>query len=593
MKLKSCGMNFLKAFLTSCLGTLVAMVLVIVGLIIIISASGDEEVVIKDDSVLQLDLDVPVIELEKENPFTGLSLLGGSSRRPVGLVQLRQTIQFAKTDPKIKGIFLNVSYPMTGYSVIEEIRQSLIDFRKSGKWVVAYSEAMSEQAYYLASAADKVYLNPEGELEFNGLAIEISFFKRLFDKLDIKPEVFRVGEFKSAVEPFLLEKMSDANRLQLTELIASIYDHVLDRISESRNIPKEKLKEISDKMLVRNAALAQQHGLVDALLYQDQVQDELKDRVGLAKDKNVEFVKYNRYKESISTYKDSKNEVAVLVAEGTILPGKAQSGQSVIGSESFSDELRKIRNNDKVKAVVIRINSPGGSSLASDVMWREIALTAKVKPVIASMSDYAASGGYYMAMGCDTIVAQPHTITGSIGVFSVLYDASGFLGNKIGITSEELKTGEIGELITVTRPLSEAEKAIWQKRTEEVYETFTGKAAEGRNMSVENIKKVASGRVWSGEQAKERGLVDVLGSFEDAVDIAAAAAGVTNDYRVRYYPQYKPTIFEQLVNQFEEDAQAKALQEQLGENYYLYQQWKNVKTYEGIQARMPFEMKIQ
>lgn len=586
-------MNFLKAFLTSCLGTLVAMVLVIVSIIVVISASGEEEIVIKDDSVLQLDMDVSVIEIEKENPLSGLSLFGASSPKPIGLAQLRQTIEHAQTDPKIKGIYLNVSYPMTGYSVIEEIRQALIDFRKSGKWVVAYSEAMSEQAYYLASAADKVYLNPGGELEFNGLAIEISFFKRLFDKLEIKPEVFRVGEFKSAVEPFLFEKMSDANRLQLTELIASINDQVLTRISESRNIPKPDLKEMSDKMLVRNAGLAQQYGLVDSLLYDDQVQDELRGRIGLAHDKNVEFIKYNKYKRSFSTYKKSENEVAVLIAEGTILPGKAGGTQSVVASESFTEELRKIRKNDKIKAVVIRINSPGGSSLASDVMWREIVLTAKEKPVIASMSDYAASGGYYLAMACDTIVAQPHTITGSIGVFSVLYDASGFLGNKIGITSEELKTGEIGELITLTRPLTDAEKAIWQKRTDEVYETFTSKAAEGRKMSVENIKKVASGRVWSGEQAKERGLVDVLGSFEDAVNIAAGAAGVKDDFKVRYYPQYKPTIFEQLADQFDEDAQVKAMKEQLGEHFYLYQQWQHVKSYEGIQARMPFEMKIQ
>ena len=282
-----------------------------------------------------------------------------------------------------------------------------------------------------------------------------------------------------------------------------------------------------------------------------------------------------------------------MVAEGTILSGKANQGQSIIGSESFVEEIRKARKNEKVKAIVIRINSPGGSSLASDVMWREITLAAKEKPVIASMSDYAASGGYYMAMGCDTIVAQPHTITGSIGVFSVLYDASGFLGNKIGITSEELKTGEIGELITVTRPLSDAEKAIWQKRTEEVYETFTSKAAEGRMMSVENIKKVASGRVWTGEQAKERGLVDVLGTFEDAVNIAAEAGKVKDDFRVRFYPQYKPTMFEQVLDQFEEDAEVRSMKEQLGEHFYLYQQWKSVKSYQGIQARMPFEMNIQ
>jgi protease IV len=586
-------MNFFKGFLSSCLGALVAMMVVLAVIIMIISMSGGEEIIVKENSVLKLDLDVPIIEIEREDPFAGLAIFGASSPKPIGLAQLRQTIAHAKSDPKIEGIYLNISYPMTGYSIIEEIRQSLLDFRKEGKWVVAYSELMSESAYYLASAADKIYLNPQGEMEFNGLAIELTFFKRLFDKLEIKPEVFRVGEFKSAVEPFLLEKMSDANRLQLTELISSMYDHILTRISESRSIPKESLKEISDKMLVRNAALAREYGLVDSLLYDDQVQNELRHRIGLADDKPVEYVKYSRYKRSFSTYKDSKNEVAVLVAEGTILSGKANQGQSIIGSETFVEELRKARKNEKVKAIVIRINSPGGSSLASDVMWREITLAAKEKPVIASMSDYAASGGYYMAMGCDTIVAQPHTITGSIGVFSVLYDASGFLGNKIGITSEELKTGEIGELITVTRPLSDAEKAIWQKRTEEVYETFTSKAAEGRMMTVENIKKVASGRVWTGEQAKERGLVDVLGTFEDAVNIAAKAGNVKDDYKVRFYPQYKPTLFDQLLDQFDEEAEVRSMKKQLGENFYLYEQWKRVRSYQGIQARMPFEMNIR
>jgi len=586
-------MNFFKALLASCLGTLIAMILVIVGIVSIISMSGGDEVLVQESSVLQLNLDVPIIETEKENALGAMALFGSAAPKPIGLAQLRQTIEAAKTDSKIKGILVSVSYPMAGFTVIEEVRQALLDFRKSGKWVIAYSEMMSEGAYYLASAADKVYLNPEGEVEFNGLAIELTFFKRLFDKLEIKPEIFRVGDFKSAVEPFMLEKMSDANRLQLTELIASINDNILDQVSVTRNIDKLRLKEISDKMLVRNAEQAQQYNLVDSLLYEDQLHDELRNRLGLSDNGKIDFIKYGKYKRTASTYKSSKNEVAVIVAEGTIFSGRADQGQSIIGSESFVKDIRKARNNDNVKAIVVRINSPGGSALASDVMWREITLTSKVKPVIASMSDYAASGGYYMAMGCDTIVAQPHTITGSIGVFSVLYDASGFLSNKIGITSEELKTGEIGELITVSRPLNEVEKSIWQKRTDEIYDTFTQKAAEGRKMTQEAIKQVASGRVWSGTQAKERGLVDVLGTFEDAVVIAADAAGVKDDYKVRFYPAYKPTFLEQLFDQLEEDAQEEALREQLGEYYYLYDQMKTVRSYQGTQARMPFEMKIK
>lgn len=585
-------MNFWKAFFASCLGALVAMILLVVLIVGLVSVSGDEEVKVPESSILQLDLDVPVIEIEKESQFGFSMLAGGPGPRAIGLAQLRQTINHAKDDENIKGIYLNVSLPRTGYTVIEEIRQALLDFRKGGKWVVVYSQFMSEPAYYLASAADKIYLNPEGELEFNGLSAEVSFYKRLFDKLEIKPEVFRVGEFKSAVEPFLLEKMSEANRLQLNEMIHSIYNHVLDQVAEARKIPKEKLKEIADKMLVRNGKLALEHGLVDSLLYADQVEQNLKKRIGIEEDKKVTFIKYAKYKKSFSAYKSSKNEVAVVVAEGTILPGKANKGDNIVGSESFAKDLKKVRDDEEVKAVVIRINSPGGSFQASDAMWREIALTAKVKPVIASMSDYAASGGYYLAMGCDTIVAQAHTITGSIGIFSVLFDASGFLNNKIGITSEEIKTGEIGELITLTRPLTAKEKEIWQTRTEELYEVFINKAAEGRNMSADSLKKVASGRVWTGAQAKDRGLVDVLGNFDDAVQIAAKSAGLTDDYKIRFYPQYAPSLVEQVITQIEEDENETTMKQALGSYYHLYEYWNVVKSYQGTQARMPYELKV-
>lgn len=576
--------------MASCLGTLVTLIVLIVLIIgILIGISSEEEVIVKDNSVLQLNLDAQITEQQIENPFEGVPI--GNQIANIGLLQLKQTILNAKSDPNIKGIYLNVTYPMTGFSTIEEIRQSLIDFREDGKWVVAYSDVMSEQAYYLASAADKVYLNPEGEVEFNGLAFEMTFFKKMFEKLEIKPEIFRVGEFKSAVEPFLLEKASDENRLQLTEMVNSIYDHVLTRISESRNLKKDKLKEISDKMLARSAKLTVEHGLVDSLLYYDQVLGELRGRLSIGETAKVNFIKYNKYRKTIESKSSSpENEIAVIVAEGTILPGSADEG--VIGSDTFAEEIRKARENKKVKAIVIRVNSPGGSFQASDIMWREINLASQKKPVIASMSDYAASGGYYLAMGCDTIVAQPHTITGSIGIFSVLFDASGFMNNKLGITTEEIKTGEYGEMITISRPLTDAEKNVWQTRTEEIYETFTGKAAEGRNISKEEIKKVASGRVWTGVQAKEKGLVDVLGGYDDAVRIAAEKAGIADNYRVKLYPRVK-NFYEQLIEGFGENTKTNALKEEMGQYYSLYEQWQHVKSYNGVQARMPFEFRIQ
>lgn len=588
-------MSFFKSFFASLLA-LVAFSLIgfflLLGVMAAVISSSKEEVIVKSNSVLHLKLDAQINEMEEENPFAGIPF-GGSESPQIGLMQLKEAIRHAKTDDKINGIYLEVSYPMTGFSTLEEIRQSLIDFRESGKWVVAYNEVMSEGAYYLSSAADKIFLNPEGEIEFNGLTIEISFLKRLFDKLEIKPQVFRVGEFKSAVEPFLLEKMSPENRLQLTELINSIYSHMLDRIAESRNLPTEKLQEISDKMLVRNAALAKEYGLVDELYYNDEFIDDLKNRIDSTdRENDVSFIKYNKYRKSYAENNgSSKNEIAVIVADGTIMPGKADAQDRLIGADTFVEEIRKAREDDDVKAIVLRINSPGGEFRASDMMWREVHLARKVKPVIASMSDYAASGGYYMAMDCDTIVAQPHTITGSIGIFGVMFDLSGFLGNKIGVTFDEVKTGEFGELYTVSRPLTEAEKNFWQKNLEEYYDIFTGKAAEGRGLPVEEIRKIASGRVWSGEQAHARKLVDVLGSFDDAVTIAATKAGVKDDYSLRFYPKQKP-FFEQILSQFEEDAQAKALKAELGERYVWYEQLQKIKTYQGAQARMPFELQI-
>ncbi|HMV08626.1 MAG TPA: signal peptide peptidase SppA [Cyclobacteriaceae bacterium] len=589
-------MNFFKTFLASCLGSLVALIalffiliMLMAGVVAGIMGGSEEQVIVSEKSVLHLDLDVQITEQQAENPFAGLPFPGAEPAN-VGLLPLKQAIKNAKSDPKIEGIYLNVTYPMTGFATLEEIRQSILDFRESGKWVVAYADAMSEGAYYLASAADKVYLNPEGDVEFNGLAVEVTFFKKMFDKLEIKPEIFRVGQFKSAVEPFMLEKMSPENKLQLTEMINSIYDHVLTRVSEARGMDKSKLKEISDKMLVRNAKLSVEHGLVDSLLYYDQVLDELRGRLGLKDDAKVKFIKYNKYRKSYAESTGvTSNEVAVIVADGTIMMGTGDQG--VIGGEAFASEIRRARENDKVKAIVIRINSPGGSFVASDMMWREVNLASQEKPVIASMSDYAASGGYYLAMACDTIVAQPHTITGSIGIFSVLFDASGLLNNKLGITFDDVKTGEYGDMVTISRPLTDAEKNVWQTRTEEIYETFTRKAAEGRHMTQDDIKQVASGRVWTGTQAKEKKLVDVLGGYNDAIEIAAKAAGI-DDYKVRLYPRQKP-FFQEFMEGIEENARVSAMKEELGSNYIYYQYWQEVKTCNGVQARMPFELVIQ
>ncbi len=586
-------MNFFKTFFASCLGAIVAFL--ILGFLSVLffstllgSLSSESLTVVPDKSVLHLKLDVPITENEIEDPFEGLPIPGAVSS--LGLIPLKRSIEHAKTDPKIQGIYLEVSTFMSGYGVAREIRESLLDFKASGKWIIAYSEFYTEASYYIASAADQVYVHPEGEIEFNGLAAEVTFFKKLFDKLEIKPQIFRVGDFKSAVEPFMLDRMSAENKMQLDELISDIHATMLNDIATDRGVAVEKLTEISDNMVVTNTQLAHTHGLVDSVLYFDQVQDELKQRLGVDENTSISLVKFNKYKKSFSNYSSSKNEIAVIVADGDILPGKASTG--IIGSDTFAEELRKARTNDRVKAIVLRINSPGGSALASDVMWREVKLATETKPVIASMSDYAASGGYYLAMACDTIVAQPSTITGSIGVFSVLFDLSSFMNNKLGITFDEVKTGEVGEMITVTRPLTEVEKSIWQKRTNEIYDVFTAKAAEGRGLPVDELKKVASGRVWTGTQAKDRGLVDVLGNFNDAVKIAADKAGVSDDYKLRYYPVQK-SFLEEWLSGMEENAQTKALQKSFGEHERVFRELQKLNNYQGAQTRMPFELVVK
>lgn len=585
-------MNFLKGLLTSCLGTLLALLALFFISIMAISGlvaafSEDSQVDVKNNSVLHLKIDGQINEQQVDNPLAGLPI-PGTDEQNIGLIQLKEAIDHAKDDPKISGIFLEIDRPITYYSTLQEIRQSLQDFKSSNKWIVAYNEVYSEGGYYLASVSDEVYMNPYGDVEFNGLTADFMSFKKMLDKLEIKPQVFRVGAFKSAVEPFLLEKMSDENRLQLTEMIGSIYTVMLHDVSESRHIEQARLKEISDDMLVRNAQDAVKFGLVDSLLYKDQFDAVIKSKV---EEDDVNYIKYSEYQKSYTTSSGDKDEIAVLVAEGTIMPGKSNPSQNIIGGESFVEELRKARENDDIKAIVLRVNSPGGEPRASDMIWREVKLASAVKPVICSMGDLAASGGYYISMACDTIVAQENTITGSIGIFGIMFDMSGFLNNKIGITFDEVKTGNYGEMYTVTRPLTEGEKRIVQQQLDSFYDTFITKASEGRHVSKDAILAVAGGRVWTGLQAKDKGLVDVMGGINLAIEIAAGKANL-DSYQVNYYPKRKP-FFEEILSEMGNNVKMRALKSELGEQYTWYLQASKIKSYQGPQARLPFEFTIE
>jgi protease-4 len=572
-------------------------VLLLVGLGALIGRSSTDKSVAAN-SVLELKLDKPISEREQS---ADLNPLGGD-RATIGLVNLKEVIGRAKTDDDIKGILLNLELVQGGMASLEEVRNALLDFKKSGKFIVAYHEIASEKSYYLSSVADQIYLHPQGTLEFNGLSSEVMFYKRLFDKAGIEPYIFRVGSFKSAVEPFFRENFSDSARYQTVSYLNSLNGHMLGQVAASRQIPAPRLKVISDSMLVHNAKDALRLKLVTKLGYFDEVQDYLRGKLGLAKDKKPGLITLGDYQDADKADEKegntSGNRIAVIYAEGDIVTGKGSDDN--IGSDKFAEAIRKARLDDKVKAVVLRINSPGGSSLASDIIYREVLLTKKVKPIIASMSDVAASGGYYIAMACDTIVAHPNSITGSIGVFGVLPNIQPLLADKLGITVDRVTTGKFSDLPTITRALSPYEKQQMQLEVNEIYADFTSKAALGRHMPVERLRRIASGRVWSGSEGKQIGLVDVLGSYEDALKIAANRAHLkADDYKVQRLPRQKSSVekfFSRFVGGDDEDqaaAEARLLQAKLGPLYPAVRQYQQLMQMRGVQARLPYELEIK
>lgn len=585
-------MSFFKSVMATVVGLVISgiVLLVVVTLAIVglVAGGAEDAPKVKPNSVLYINLSGPVAERIAEDPIAEALNDGNLG---IDLLATLQAIEYAKTDPNIEGIYMEHGYLAGGYGSIEEIRSAIDDFKESGKFVYTYAEFLSEANYYVASVADEIYFNPQGLIEFNGLSANITFFKGLFDKLEIEPQIFRVGTYKSAVEPFSRKDMSEANREQVSSFINSIYNHYLKNVSASREIPYEKLKLLSDSMLIRSPEDAYEHKLITKVAYKDEVKSLIRKQLEIKEDDRINSVSLKNYiKTAKGDSKYSSNKVAVVVAEGEIVSGKGEAGK--IGSEKFARAIKKVRENDKIKAVVIRVNSPGGGIVASDVIWREIMLTREKKPVIASMSAVAASGGYYLSMPCDTIVAQPNTITGSIGIFGMIFNMGSFLENKLGITSDVVKTGNFSDIYTVSRPLNDYEKSIIQGRVNEGYESFTGKAAEGRKMNIEDLKEVASGRVWTGSQALEIGLVDVLGGYNDAIEIAAEKAGIEEDYMVVLYPELK-SEFEEIISKLMGESEARFMKANYGDMANYMQKIKNLENYSGLQARMPFDLEIK
>lgn len=588
-------LQFLKYVLATIVGLLLFSVVGFLLLIGIGSAvsSSKNKVAVKANSVLKLNLDSPIQERGVDNPFSGFGPLS-TNGDVIGLLELKQALKDAKTDDNIKGVFLQTEYPQAGWASLEEIRNALIDFKTSKKFVYAYGEVMTEKGYYLASVADKIYLNSAGALEWNGLTAELTFFKGTLDKLGIKPEIFRVGQFKSAVEPFLRENMSDPNRLQVSSFLNSINNQMLVNVAKSRGLRVDSLKSYADKLTIQTPGDALKYKLVTNVGYLDEIETDIRKVLGITERKKIDYVSLAAYKEAEKEDDDSDtnsaNRIAVIIASGDITGG--QGDENSIGSDRIAGELRKARLNENIKAVVLRINSGGGSALASDVMWREVELTKKVKPIIASFSDYAASGGYYMAVNCTKIVAQPNTITGSIGVFSLLFNTETFFKDKLGVTYDRVNTNTNADFPAVTHEMSPFQKQVMQQSTDRIYAAFTRKVADGRHLPIDSVRAIAGGRVWTGTQGKAIGLVDQLGGLNDAIKLAGQSAKLAdNNYKVRYYPQQKP-FFERLLAKMD-GADETMLQAKLGELAPYVTYLKKLKTMNGVQARLPFELEIK
>jgi protease-4 len=589
--------QFFKFVLATVVGIIIASIIPLILIVgIIVAAGSDKEVNVDPNSVLHVKFDYPINERTPNNPLANLGFLGLDGEKSIGLNDILSSIKKAKTDNNIKGIFLDESYMMSGQATTEEIRNALIDFKKSKKFIIAYSEIYTQGFYYLASVADKVYINPKGIIEFRGFSSEVTFLKGALDKLGIEAQIIKVGTYKSAVEPLVLTKMSDANRLQVTSYLGSMYDYFLTGISKARNINKDSLFNYANSGRIQQPEDALKYKLVDGLKYKDEILSELKQRTSIAEKKDIASVDLGDYVKS-GTKVDTdpkdvsyKNRIAIVYASGEITGGDGDDNK--IGSETISRALRKVRMDDKVKAVVLRVNSPGGSSLASDVIWREVMLTKKVKPIIVSMGDVAASGGYYIACAADSIIAEPNTITGSIGIFAVLPNMQKLFNDKLGITFDGVKTGKYADLGDVSRPLSPEERAILQNSVNRGYDDFTKAVAKGRGKTQAYVNSIGQGRVWTGTQALKIGLVDRLGNINDAVKSAAKKAGV-KDYRIVAYPEQKS-----FLNKFGEglSAEVKAhfVKAELGENYRYYEQIKGVtQMMRTPQARMPFDVVIK
>ncbi len=567
------------------LGFFLSIVLIFFVLIAIISATvssaGNEEVKVSEGSILHISFNQAIKERSSNNPFESLNLGKLRAKQQPGLNDILGEIKNAKTDENIKGIYLDVQSIAAGIATTEEIRNALLDFKKSGKFIYAYAEEYTQGAYYLASVSDKIYLNPQGALTLNGLSSQLTFFKGALDKLEIEPEVIRHGKYKSAIEPFIRANMSEENRTQIAGFIDPIWNHMATNIAASRKLKKEEIYLIADSLKARNANTALELKLVDQLAYYDQFVEDINVKCGKKKSDELQLISISKYKNAVKSSGFAKDKIAVIYANGEIQSGEGDD--NTIGSETLAEAIAQARKDEKVKAIVLRVNSPGGSALASDIIWREVILAKKSKPVVVSMGDVAASGGYYISCAADKIFAEPNTITGSIGVFGLMFNAGNMFKNKLGITFDTYKTSNYTDLGTMSRPLTPGERLIMQNSVDEVYNTFTSRVAEGRKMKQADVDSIGQGRVWSGVDAKRIGLVDELGGVEDAIKAAASLAKL-KEFRIKSLPEQEEP-FQMLMSDLSSEAKTWYMENKLGVGYEYYKAANDLVKVQGIQAR--------
>ncbi len=588
----------MKNFLIYTLATITGIILVTILFFVVMLASlsalvatGDKPASVSENSILVLKAGVPIPDRGSKNPFAGFDFIDMTVTPAPGLNEILLNIKKASADDKIKGILIENGLLPSGWATTGEIREALEKFRADGKFVIAYSDyLMSQEGYYLSTAADKVFINPSSTIDFKGLSGEVMFYKKALEKIGVEVQVTRHGKFKGAVEPFILDGLSKENEEQIKSYIGSIWSHVITKISESRGITPENLNKLADNLTGYFASGAFENGLVDGLIYRDALIDTLKIRSGLTTDDKIQMVSMTRYSKVPDPNRmvSAKNKISVIYAEGTIVMGKGNENN--IGGNSYAEVIRKERKDTTVKAIVLRVNSPGGSAIASDIIWRELELAAKVKPVVISMGNYAASGGYFISAPGTKILANPATITGSIGVFGLLPNAGRLMDEKLGITTETVSTNENADFPSVYRPMDIYEKEVMQKSIENIYSDFVSKVSDGRKMSTGSVDSIGQGRVWSGSSAIDIGLVDMFGGLKASIDEAASLAEIET-YSIRELPALVDP-YSRLLSQLTGEIKMRFLKNELGENIKFYNTLQELKNLSGVQARLPYFIEV-